>query len=274
MTDLAELVTVLVCTSPTANDPSLAAINETITSVRNFSDLYSTPLLIGCDGARPEQRHLAAAYEQKKQAIVDVARKGCEVLEMPAWGHQANVARMLLERATTPLILFLEHDTPFTPNVEIDWPGCAQTIIDGELDLIRFHHESQVIPEHAHLMIDDDDKRTRRIPYLRTVQWSQRPHLARADWYRNLIGTYFARSSRCFVEDCLYGVVNYAWRIYGEAGWNRHKLALYADPEPTMQRSYHLDGRAGDPKGPQVFAFSDHSQPEGAPAATLARVFE
>lgn len=214
------------------------------------------------------------AYDEK---VARLHEGGFTVLRLPQWGHQANVMRMLLERVTTPLILFVEHDTPFTSGAPIDWPGCAQTLIDGELDLIRFLHEAAPLPEHAHLFLeldpaDANDGATRRVPYVRTHQWSQRPHLARTDWYRHLISTYFAPSSRCFIEDCLYGVVNYAWREHGLAGWNRYKLAVYADPEPTWQRSYHLDGRAGDPKGGQVFAYPGDT-PEGAPAPTLSRVF-
>lgn len=277
MADLSDLITCLVVTSPTASDPSTETIDTTIASVAAHEEIERCGLRVGADGVRPEQRQLSLDYYAKLHAIGETYGH-LVVEELGSWGHQANVMRMLLENVETPLLLFCEHDTPLLPaaTCPIDWQGCAETLIAGELDLIRFHHESRVIPEHEHLMLggDDEDGATRRIPYLRTVQWSQRPHLARTDWYRNLIDTYFGPSSRCFIEDCLHGVVSYAWREHGLEGWNRYKLALYADMEPTMQRSYHLDGRAGDPKGGQVFAYAGDAWPEGAPAPTLGRVFE
>lgn len=270
MADLSDLITVLVVTSPTASDPSIEMIDTTLASTATLTECRH---IVGADGVRPEQRDIAPAYK----AMLAATGETVPVLRLPQWGHQANVMRMLLAEVTTPLVLFMEHDTPLLPaeTCPIDWPGCAQTLIDGELDLLRFHHESHILPEHEHLMIGDEgDGATRRIPYLRTVQWSQRPHLARTDWYRKIIGTYFAQSSRTMIEDVMHGVVAAAWNADGLAGWNRYKLAIYSEPEPTMQRSYHLDGRAGASKYEMCFAYPGESWPEGAPAPTLSRVFE
>lgn len=263
MTDVADLVTICVVTSPTASDPSTETIQTTLNSCYGYGALSNCLLAIGYDGVRPEQRALTDAYREKLAAlgIPD---------PLPAWGHQANTFRRALAQVQTPLLLFMEHDTPFTPDVQIDWEGCADTILSGELDLIRFLHESQIIPPHEHLMVANVQG---KVPYIRTVQWSQRPHLARTDWYRGLIDTYFGPSSRCFIEDVMYGVVSYHWQTYGHAGLDKFRLGIYSDPEPTMQRSYHLDGRAGDPKGGQVFAYAGET-PEGAPAPTLGRTFE
>lgn len=273
MTNLADLITVLVCTSPTASDPSTESIRATVNSARG-RDLRSCKVLIGADGVRPAQRAMTDAYAAMLDGIREHAPGIVRVKRLPAWGHQANVLRMLLAEVTTPLVLFLEHDCPLTPDVEIDWVACAQTLLEGELHSIRFLHEAQPLPEHRHLFLDQEPVLSLAgTPHMRTAQWSQRPHLARTDWYRWLIDTYFAPSSRTMVEDCLYGVVTYHWREYGVPGWEKFKLAIYADPEPTMQRSYHLDGRAGAPKYGMVYSYVGEP-PEGAPAPTLSRVFE
>lgn len=265
--DLADLITVCVVTSPTASDPSVDAIAVTISSVVNFDAIDGARILIGADGVRPEQRGLSEAYAEKLATI----RDEMPVMQLHHWGHQANVLRLMLQEVHTPLLLFMEHDTPFTPDVPIDWQGCADTLLTGELDLIRFLHESQIIPPHEHLMLEHVDG---KVPYIRTAQWSQRPHLARTDWYERIIDTYFSLSSRTMIEDVMHGVVTYYWNTYGRAGLdNNFRLGVYADPEPTMQRSYHLDGRAGAEKGGMVFAYPGEI-PEGAPAPTLGRVFE
>lgn len=267
MTDLADLITVCVVTSPTASDPSVDAIAETMTSVVNFDAIDGARILIGADGVRPEQRGLSEAYAEKLATI----RDEMPVMQLPHWGHQANVLRLMLQEVHTPLLLFMEHDTPFTPDVQIDWRGCADTLLSGELDSLRFLHESRIIPPHEHLMVAEVEG---KVPYIRTVQWSQRPHLARTDWYRRLIDTYFGPSSRTMIEDALFGIVLYHWHTYGMAGLEKFKLGIYADPEPTMQRSYHLDGRAGGEKYEMCFAYPGDTWPEGAPAPTLGRLFE
>lgn len=265
----------MVTTSPTASDPSTHDLMLTSLSIKG---LFDCPLIYGADGVRPEQRDLTARYEEK----LDTLRGVCDgdddmcVLRLPAWGHQANVLRMLLAEVTTPLVLVLEHDTPLTPDVEIDWQTAAECILSRELDSIRFLHESAPLAEHAHLFIDraTEPQYFGTMPYVRTVQWSQRPHLAHTQWYRWLLDTYFSRSSRAFVEDVMHSVVVNAWNALGMEGWEHFRLAVYADPVPTMQRSFHLDGRAGGDKYEQVWAYPEMGWPEFAPCPTLQRVFE
>lgn len=275
MADLADLISVVITTSPVAEDPDhmVHAVVKSVTD--SFRPVlgqgYYPRLIIGADGVRPEQRALTDAYNERLKSY-----SGFDVLRLPAWGHQANVLRLLLAHVTTPLVLFLEHDTPLTPDVAIDWQTAAECILSRELDLIRFLHEAAPLAEHAHLFLDKTDRPQYfgTMPYLRTVQWSQRPHLAHTQWYRWLIETYYARSSRCFVEDAAYGIVMHHWNEYGMQGWEKFRLAVYSDPVPTFQRSYHLDGRGGEPKLGQVFACPGDTWPEGAPAPTLGRMFE
>lgn len=269
MADLADLITVCVVTSPTASDPSIETLWQTLGSVKQFDGLNDVRVLIGADGVRPEQRDLADAYAEKIARI----RKFRAVIQLRWWGHQANVIRLMLQEVHTPLLLFMEGDTPLTPDVSIDWAGCAEAILSGELHLIRFLHESRVLPEHEHLALGGHVSAA-GVPYIRTAQWSQRPHLADTAWYRDLIDRYFSESSRCFVEDVMHSIVVNTWHALGQAGLDRYKMGIYADPEPTLQRSYHLDGRAGGDKYEQVFAFPDMGWPEYAPCPSLQRVFE
>ena len=45
----------------------------------------------------------------------------------------------------------------------------------------------------------------------------------------------------------MHGIVAEAFNQYGMLGWEQWRLHIYA-PEGNMKRSYHLDGRAGEPK--------------------------
>ena len=69
--------------------------------------------------------------------------------------HQAHMARVALNGyVDTPNILFLEHDTPLVTDEPVDFTACEALIEQRAVDVLRFHHEAGIIPEHEHLMID------------------------------------------------------------------------------------------------------------------------
>ena len=82
------------------------------------------------------------------------------------------------------------------------------------------------------------------VPLRRTVQWSQRPHLAGTDYYRTILADYFPQSARTMIEDRMHSVAQ------SEKG---HRLALY-HPEGNIKRSYHLDARGDESKFDMRFA--------------------
>jgi len=74
--------------------------------------------------------------------------------------------------------------------------------------------------------------------FMKTIQWSQRPHLSLTKYYREVVLP--ACDEKTFIEDKFHGVVQ-------DDGWDKHKLWIY-HPEGNIKRSYHLDGRAGTRK--------------------------
>lgn len=273
---LADQITVIVTTSPAPLHPSTEHIEETIASIR--AQLPDSEIIVVADGVRPEQEDRRADYDEYLARLTWLCNlQWSNVLPIlqSEWGHQANAMRAGLAEVRTPLVLFVEHDTPLCG--EIDWAGCASAIRSGSVNVIRFHHEAQVLDVHQYLMLDaepwyaGESRRIQRagvtitdgVPLLRTVQWSQRPHLAPTLWYQDVLTRYFAPESRTFVEDVLYGVVENAWNAHGMAGWERWRLALYAPPLP-LKRSEHLDSRGDEPKHPTTFAYPGPA-PAGAP---------
>jgi hypothetical protein len=110
-------------------------------------------------------------------------------------------------------------------------------------------------------------------PYVQTIQWSQRPHIAHVPFYRDMIASYFSDDARTMIEDVMHGVVQacpldsdgnpYPKGIRLQEGWRRWRMAVYA-PEGDIKRSTHLDARADDPKYPMRFAYPGQ-RPDGAP---------
>jgi hypothetical protein len=155
----------------------------------------------------------------------------------------------------------MEHDTPLVG--EFDWPGLVARCLDGDAFVIRFYHEVAIHPDHARLMLSGPEGDP---PLIRTAQWSQRPHLARTDFYRRMLDTYFGRDSRTMIEDVMHGVVAVNCSEYGETvGWGAFRLWLYAPDLDHMKRSTHLDTRGDDPKYDMIYDYDGGPAPVGAP---------
>lgn len=251
-----DAITVLIPTSPIPAHPSIDVLAETLASVRER--LPHAEILIVADGVRPEQEHRRAAYDDYLREVTWQARRSWHnvaVLIADEFGHQANTTRWALRHVRTPLVLFVEHDTPLVGNVP--WSMLAAAILDGDANAVRLHYDVDVHPDHWYLYESVGTDGPMREPLgpdnvqaMRTRQWSQRPHLASADWYRRVLADHFPESSRTMIEDKLHGVLQ-------DDPWEEHRVWVFAPSTPIadggMKRSTHLDARGEDPKYPMVF---------------------
>lgn len=272
---LAGRVTVLMPTSPTPDHPDTSIIQVTYDSIR--AQLPDAEIIVMIDGVREEQADRFEQYQQYQQRLLWLTNHvwhNVTPIRFDEHQHQALCTKAALELVDTDWVLFVEHDTPIEG--EIPW----QDLVDqDDYSIIRFSHESQVLPPHEHLMVDRmtlplgdlaNPNWDATLRFRRTVQWSQRPHLARTDLYRSIITTYFGEKSRTMIEDVMHGVLQEEWRNHGMDGWRKFGLAIYSPPG-NIRRSYHLDARKDDPKFDMVFEY-DGPTPFGAPAPMSGRV--
>ncbi len=260
-------ITVVIPTSPIPSHPSTEVIEQTVASVR--AQLPRADILITCDGVRSEQSDRFSDYYDYLQRLNHLcAHVWTNVTPIHFTGHhhQANMARKALELVDTPCILYVEHDTPMTG--EIDWNSCVRAVRTGRANVIRYHFEAFIPEPHRHMMLDVDPVDVEGAPLVRTVQWSQRPHLASTGFYRTMIDTYFGHESRTMIEDVMHGVVWTTSRKRRVAGWEQFRVWIY-HPEGSIKRSENLDGRATDPKYDMIYAY-DKEKPFGAPAETTS----
>lgn len=251
-------ITVVIVSSPTPQHPSTDMIYDTLASV--MTRLPGAEILIGLDGVREEQENRGPdywEYARRLCAMTNPVRTICPFV-FTQHMHQSGMMRALLAEVKTPYVLFMEHDTPLVG--EIDFARCLDMMGKDNLNSLRFMHEAHVLDEHAHLFCGHGEG------WQGTIQWSQRPHLARTDWYRQVMDTYFGEKSRTMIEDVMHGVVQhgtYTGRKHVRQAWKTWRMAVY-DPGGDMRRSTHTDGRGGDPKYGMFVAY-DHDRPEGAP---------
>ena len=251
-------LTVVIPTSPIPSHPRLGVIDATIDSIRQRTD---AEILVMCDGVRQEQRHRRADYYEYLRRLMLYCEKVPNItpLVFEEHLHQAEMLRRVLDEIDTEFVLFVEHDTPLVNEINLD--HVIRMMQADSINLMRFHHEVAILDAHAHLMVDLHPASG----YRRTMQWSQRPHVARTGWYRDITDRFFAPEARTMIEDVMFGVVEHDWITRGEAGWRDWRLAIY-EPQGNIQRSTHTDGREGDPKFEDKYRYRYPGRtPPGAP---------
>lgn len=225
------IITVLVPTSPTPNNPEMDHLMETLVSIRD--QLPDSEILLMMDGVRYEQAHRRPDYEEYRRRVLWHCNhhwRGITPFYFNEHLHQAEMTRRTLEHVHTPFVLFVEHDTPLVG--DIPWQEWLDALADGN-DVIRTYHEVILQPEHMHLMEEQYGD------YIRTHQWSQRPHLARTSWYRKMIELNFPTNFKGMIEDHIHGVA--------QSNPDEFRILLYAPPG-NIQRATHVDARGDDPK--------------------------
>ena len=230
-----DVTTVLITTSPSVKHPDTSIIEETVASIRWH--LPKAPIIIACDGVRPEQEAYLERYSEFVlwlEAICISQWKDVRLWVEPTWVHQAQLIARALKTVQTPLILFSEHDQALLPE-PIPWDDLARMTCQHKINLVRFMLEDSLKPEWAHLMLGPlkvDD-----VELTRTIQWSQRTHLADVEYMRFMIQKHVQSGDRAYLEDRLYGLCD---------DWETHKLCIYTPANP--RRIVHLDGRGDDVK--------------------------
>ena len=245
MTHPDEAITVIVTASPIPSHPASHIIDCTVESVR--LRLPKARLIVSYDGVPPERREqVEPAYREHLGRIRERVDRGewgdCDLICHDEWVHQAAMVREAVHLAETPCVLAMEADTALVRS--IDFQAIVDSIDADHLHCVRLAEGTSIHPQWLHLH-PDADTITKHGPLraIRTVQWSQRPHVARNEWYRWMLDQY-ATGWHGFVEEAFHGPVSEAWMRHGEAGWTRHRLAIYAqsgDPH-DLQRHVHTNG--------------------------------
>lgn len=237
------MITAVVPVSPIKSHPDTAILDETLDSIRHH--FPSAEILLTFDGVRIEQAERYDAYEEFiRRALwrADHHYGAVCPLIFEEHRHQSGMMQAVIDEIRTPLLLYVEQDAPLVTDELIEWDAVTGFILDGHSNLVRFHHEAHIPDEHQHMMHGQHGL------FTRTSQWSQRPHVASVAYYRRILDSHFTEKTCCFIEDRMYGVVDNAYLRDKRHGWNQHRLHIYTPNQTNIKRSWHSDGRAGEPK--------------------------
>ncbi len=176
-------VTVLATSSPVPIHPSTDHIEQVVASIRE--QLPTAEIVVVCDGVRPEQENRRADYDEYVRRLLWLCNyEWSNVLPvvLDEWQHQANATRVALGFVETPLVLFVEHDTPMVG--EIDWGGVCALVSGALADAVQFHENTEIHPDHESVMVDAESCLIDGVPVRRIAAWWQRPHLAKTSLYK------------------------------------------------------------------------------------------
>lgn len=226
-------ITVLVSISPMPSHPDTEVFDEVLASIRER--LPESEIILMFDGCSPTTMHLKEDYEAYKSKMlhkINFEMENVTPLVFDQHSHQSLMTKRALELVTTPFILWSEQDT--TLHDEIPIAELVEVLRAGYANVVRFSHEATVLDVHKDLFLDAEPIDILGQPFLRTKQWSGRPHLARTEFYREIAEKYWDDQPR-FIEHIMYGLVV-------EAGFEEFRLHLFA-PSGSFVRTKHLDGR-------------------------------
>lgn len=226
----------LVSSSPIKSHPSTHIIDKVLGSI--YERLPSSRVIIMQDGVRSEQQEYHDRYEEYLRRMID-NHPEAEIVIANEHKHQARMTRDVLRAVTTPYIFFVEHDMVLCEEIPFD--TMKELIASGQANLVRLMFEAHILDVHRHLMLE------RKGDFTKTIQWSQRPHLASTEFYKRILNDYFSDHSLTYIEDRIYGVVS-------ESPWENFKLWVYT-PDGDNKRSYTIDGREDDPKWDQELVY-------------------
>lgn len=264
-------VTVLMPTSSVPAHPDTSGIMNAIQYTRAYPELRDAEIIVMIDGLHPDHQHRAAEYEEYKRRLIHLCAwdpdfRGVLPLVFDEHTHQANMTRLALQMTRSPLVLFQEHDT--FPVHDIEWQALIKVVAERrDVNQVQLHIDERLHDEHRYLMLDNGQpQQVGPVRMIRHRKWSQRPHLAKTQWYRDRIAEFFGVHAKTMIEDVLHGCLeNRVGR--GIDPWEKWGTWIYA-PEGRghgILRSATNDGRAGEPKVPMTVEY-DGVTPDGAPA--------
>lgn len=236
-----ELVTVLIPTSPIPRHPNTDLIEECLKSIRGYFE--TARIIIMADGVRKQVESRREQYEEYRRRMSEKVSRfeygRCEMAYSLEPEQQSGVLLHVLPFVTTPYVLFVEHDAILRHDPQIRWWSIFKALEDQTLNMVRFYNWDHVPwKDHEYLMRGDIEVEGTR--FVKTVQFSGWPFVARTDYLRQLMKEHC--NVRSFmIETALYGPVL-------REPWEKNKIAIYAADEQSRMFT-HRDGRTDETTG-------------------------
>jgi hypothetical protein len=222
--DASQAVTAIISTSPIWCNPSTEILDETVAQLREH--LPTAPIILLADGVHPEDVSLTEKYEEFKDCIRQKDWENFTMVEFSEWFHQSGMLRQTVGQIETPLVFWMEHDTPMCSGY-IPWQEIIDTLLSNEAACIRFH-----LTGNKARALNFFHSRT-GVPLDQVISHTAWPQIVRLDFFKELIATF--ETAKTYYDDGLRDG-------FLEHNKDRYRYCVYA-PEGNPSRCYHTSGR-------------------------------
>jgi hypothetical protein len=229
-------VTILIPTSPIPSHPSTAIIDEVIAGIRHYFPVAQ--IIIMCDGVRQSVEHRRQQYQEYLANLLAKYGMSGQNITLKMFGdptQQAWMTRETLKEVKTPYVLFNEHDAILKSEPPIEWDAIFHLLETDEANMVRFYHWDRIWHEHQYLM--RGEFMHSGVQFVRTVQFSGWPLVAKTFFLNQIVTNYFKPTDRKMIESGAYGPVC-------AVPWDQHKIVIYY---PANADTFtHRNGRVNE----------------------------
>ena len=221
---------ILITASHIKSHPSIDFIRYTIESLEHLSMKPSTQIILAHDYS-PEPKY---AIYLENLSLYTADKPYIKIVVRETHGHLTGNIRHALQYITSPYVLILQHDLPFTRPLVIG-NVVNDMMLNSELKHIRFNKRANQRAGWDTLNgLFGKQIISTNYSYTRTPAWSDQNHLVHTDYYREIVLKECKDGT--FMESQLHG------RSLNELTHQKYGTYIFGGlDEPAFIR--HLNGR-------------------------------
>ncbi len=192
----AQLITVIITTSPTPSMPSLKHLYPACTSLFKVPAFAKCKKIIVFDGLPPKYANRARDYKKYKKRVKmlieqDQRFSNTKLVFCDKWVHLSGALREAMQHVTTPFVFIHQHDMQLVK--EFDLNGClASMLLNPNIKYIHLtiednQHESGEMFSPWYGLVDSYIEGVNLVCLTRYFGWSDYAHVTTAKYMREFV---------------------------------------------------------------------------------------
>lgn len=233
--------TLIVPTSYVRSHPSTKLIERAVRSVNRHVGTRDLQKIIVCDGLKRDDY---VEYKKRLHALAghDPDFMRTTIIELETNVHLSGTLVETFKSIETPIVLVFQHDYEVLRSIDVD--GVLKCFDDDQVKHIRLNRRNNTVIYWDYIL---EPYPSSPIPLIKTAAWSDVPHFARTDYYREFVFGKLRREDgslmRAFPESVLFDSFRKEVKEIGFAEAHRkYGTFIYGsinDPAVTK----HLNGK-------------------------------
>lgn len=245
---VAELITVIVSTSPVQSIPSTTHLYPALESLCRIPAFALCKKIIVFDGIRPgQEERYTISYGKYKQNVLELTKtdsyfSNTELVYCPKWVHLTGAIHEAMKHVKTPFLYIHQHDLQITQ--EFDLNGLIATMVaNPAIRCVMLGGGNNASSQGYHGPVDQKISGEHFVPLFRCFGWSDQAQITTVDYYENVVFPQCRANKGAFMEQTMLHRLRYDVQELGtEIAHPIYACYLYGGP---FDGSYikHTDAR-------------------------------